>query len=83
MTKTKLFSEMKMIKENKFEILLTVLYILVFGFLFFSVFSCNQKSAKTKNTVEKELPKNIKQLHTIKNIYNNIKVGEKQIMVTS
>lgn len=48
---------MKMIKENKFEILLTVLYILVFGFLFFSVFSCNQKSAKTKNVLPAEKAK--------------------------
>ena len=48
---------MKMIKENKFEILLTVLYILVFGFLFFSVFSFNQKSAKTKNVLHAEKAK--------------------------
>ena len=35
-----IFYKMKMIKENKLEILLTILYVFLLGFLFFSVFSC-------------------------------------------
>ncbi len=46
-----------MIKDNKLEILLTILYAFLFSFLFFSVFSCNQKSAKTKNVLPAEKAK--------------------------
>ena len=54
---TLLFYKMKMIKENKLEILLTILYVFLLGFLFFSVFSCNQKSANTEKILPTEKAK--------------------------
>ena len=46
-----------MIKENKLEILLTLLYILVFGFLFFSVFSCKNMTLEEEKVLPAEKAK--------------------------